>query len=109
MFTEDLSAFLNDFGVEIAFRRGSTSLFSTMTILDAPPIEMAVYDRSFYDEKFYAARTTGAKVQLLAVATEVSTLQVNDIATVNGEDWYVTSLEPDGTGFMTIHISANQV
>jgi hypothetical protein len=104
-FTEDLTIFFEDFGIEVAFKRVSTPLFTATVILDAPADELATYDRSFFDEKFYAAKVTGAKVTLHAIASEVASLQLNDKATINGADWYVIGLEPDGTGLMSLHLS----
>lgn len=108
MFTEDLTIFFQDFGIEIAFRRDTTPLVTATLILDSPASELAVYDRSFYDEKFYNARVIGAKVSLLGIASEIATLQVNDIGTINGSDWFVIGLEPDGTGLMTLHLSTDR-
>jgi hypothetical protein len=107
-FVEDLTIFFDDFGIDVAFKRGSTSLLTATVILDAPADELAVYDRSFFDEKFYAARVTGAKVSLLAIASEVASLQLNDTGTINGSDWYVIGLEPDGTGLMSLHLSIHR-
>jgi hypothetical protein len=108
MFTEDLTAFLDDFGIEVAFKRVTTPLFTATVILDSPADELAAYDRSFFDEKFYAAKVTGSKVHLLGIASDVASLQLNDIGTINGLDWYVIGLEPDGTGLISIHVSIHK-
>lgn len=108
MFAEDLTVFLQDFGIDVAFKRGATPLLTTRLILDAPAIEAALYDRSFYDEKFYSARVIGANVQLLGVASDLATLQRNDTATLSSGDWFVIGLEPDGTGLMTVHLSIHR-
>lgn len=108
MFTEDLTQFFRDFGISIPFKRVTTPLVTATLILDSPANEIAVYDRSFYDEKFYEARVIGAKVTLLGIAAEIAQLQSNDIGTINGSDWYVVGLEPDGTGLMTLHLSTDK-
>lgn len=108
MFQEDLTQFFRDFGISIPFKRVTTPLVTATLILDAPANEIAVYDRSFYDEKFYDARVIGAKVTLLGVAAEIASLQPNDIGTINGIDWFVVGLEPDGTGMMTLHLSIDR-
>jgi hypothetical protein len=107
MFIEDLTVFFKDFGVEVIFKRGVTTLFTPnpMMIFDAPPTEVNVYDRSFYDEKFYEARVQGKDVRLQGIETELVGLQLNDVATVGGHDWYVIAIEPDGTGLTVIRLS----
>lgn len=108
MFVEDLTIFFDDFGISVPFKRVTTPLVTATLILDSPASDLAIYDRSFYDEKFYNARVIGAKVSLLGIASEVATLQVNDIGTINGSDWFVIGLEPDGTGLMTLHLSIDR-
>jgi hypothetical protein len=108
MFIEDLSAFFEDFGIAIPFKRIAAPLVTATLILDAPASEIAIYDRSFYDEKFYEARVIGANVTLLGIASEIGILQLNDIATINSAEWFVIGLEPDGTGLMTLHLSIHR-
>lgn len=109
MFAEDLSVFFDDFGIEVVFTRDGDPVTTSTLILNAPMSETSVYDRSFYDEKFYEARVNGSKPELLGIAAELSTLELNDVATVNAQDWYVINIEPDGTGLMTIVLSANSI
>jgi hypothetical protein len=109
MFVEDLGAFLEDFGIEVVFTRAGDEIATSTLIHDAPMSEINVYDRSFYDEKFYEARVQGSAVNLLGVAASLSEVQVGDVATVNAVDWYVITKEPDGTGFVTLRLSANSI
>ena len=109
MITEDLAAFVADFGISVPFRRVSTPVVTITAILDAPNSEIEAYDRSFYDEKHYAAKVRTQDAMLTAVATDTVLLQKNDIATINAVDWYITGIEPDGTGMVSIIISKHQV
>lgn len=109
MFVEDLHAFVDDFGVTCAFTRGATPVASFKAIFDAPPTETAVYDRSFYDEKFYSARVLGQELVLTAVATDAISLEPHDAIVLNSITYYVSYTEPDGTGMMLIHLSLNKV
>lgn len=109
MFAEDLSVFVNDFGIDVTFQRGLTTLFTAKLIYDAPPSEVAIYDRSFYDETFYEARVAGADVTLLGVATGITGLQLDDVAPINSVNWYVIGISPDGTGMVSITLSLNKV
>lgn len=105
MFSEDLSFFLEDFGVDCTFTRNSTPVASAKLILDNLPVETGVYDRSFYDEKFYSAKVLGRNIVLYAIASEVADVRPNDTATINGTAMYVHYIEPDGTGMTLIHLS----
>jgi hypothetical protein len=109
MFAEDLTIFFKDFGIEIVFSRSSVEIATSTLILDSPSSDQAIYDRSFYDEKFYEARVQQSTVRLLGIQAEVAAVEINDTATVNGQDWYVIETEPDGTGLITIHLSENQI
>lgn len=109
MFEEDLTVFFDDFGIDIPFKRETTPLFTSKLILDSPSSDIAVYDRSFYDKEFYEARVQGQNVHLLGIAAEVGSLEPNDIATVNGVEWFVVLTEPDGTGLIGIRLSTDRV
>lgn len=109
MISEDLAAYISDFGVSVIFKRVTTTLFTRMCLLDGPASEIEAYDRSFYDEKHYSAKVQTTDTRLTAVGTEVIGLQKNDIATIAAVDWRVTGIEPDGTGMVTIVISKHQV
>ena len=123
MIAEDLGAFLADFGEELVFVReveeSSSSSSSSSTpdtpvitatlIVDTPPFEFAVYDRSFYDEKHYAAIATMEKARALGVETELVSVQINDKTTRNGQDFYVIGKVPDGTGMITLSLSHSRI
>ena len=109
MFAEDLSAFFEDFGIEVAFTRENQPVATSTLILNAPESDTNVYDRSFYDEKFYEARVQNAAVELLGVEADLSDLQLSDVATINAVQWYVIGIVPDNTGLITIRLSANQI
>lgn len=108
MITEDLAAFVADFGISVPFRRVAVPLFTITAILDAPSSEIEVYDRSFYDEKHYAGKVKTQDARLTAVESDITGLTKNDICTINSVDWYVMEIEPDGTGMVTIVISKHQ-
>lgn len=108
-FVENLADFLTDFGISVAFKRVATPLLTSTLILNAPPEAVAIYDRSFYDEKFYEASVRLQDVELLGVESALTALQLNDIATVNSVEWYVTGIIPDGTGMVAITLSINTV
>jgi len=106
---EDLHQFVADFGVDCTFTRASTTVATAKAIFDAPPIESAVYDRSFYDEKFYAATVLGQNRMLYAVLADVAAVRSNDSIILDAVTYYVSHVEPDGTGMMFIHLSLNTV
>lgn len=109
MFAEDLSIFFEDFGIDVVFTRAAAPVATAKLILNAPASEIAVYDRSFYDEKFYEARATGAKIELHGIATELLSVEQNDTATINGFDYRVFDIQPDGTGLMDVVLSIHSV
>lgn len=111
MFTEDLGAFFDDFGISVVFTRGTSPVVSVATAtmnFDAPTADVNVYDRSFYDEKFYEAKALGQVVSLHGALAAVAAVRQGDKAVPTGQgDWYVTAIEPDGTGLVTIRLSGN--
>jgi hypothetical protein len=109
MFVEDLSIFFQDFALLVGFVRDGVQVAAANMILDAVPTETAVYDRSFYDEKFYSAKVSGQHVTLYGVAADLANVRVNDTTNVNGDTWYVIGFDPDGTGLMTVHLSLSKV
>lgn len=109
MIAEELELFLADFGVEVVFTRGGNPVTTATAIYDAPASEINVYDRSFYDEKFYEARLQGSSVTLLAVEADLVNVAAGDTATINAVGWVVTSKEPDGTGLITIRLSLHSI
>jgi hypothetical protein len=130
MITEDLGAFLADFGEEFEFVReieessssspessssssssssSTTSVVTATLIWDAPPFEFNAYDRSFYDEKFYDASGVMSKARALGVESELIAVDINDRITRSGENWYVIGKVPDGTGMMTVGFSHQRV
>ena len=135
MFTEDLSVFVKDFGIEVEFKRAieeSSSSSSTESssssgesssssgpteetvltatlILDQIPSEIDVYDRAFFDKHFYKAGIRTAKVTLLGIAAELDALERNDYTTINSIKWFVIGRVPDGTGMATLILSQSPV
>jgi len=109
MFAEDLGLFFEDFGIEVTFSRAGDPVATTTLIRDAPMSETNVYDRSFYDEKFYEATVQGSDVTLLGIEDHLADVRIGDVATVNTVNWFVASKEPDGTGLATIRLSLNSI
>jgi hypothetical protein len=109
MFTENLSAFFADFGVTVTIKRGVTVLRTITAIFTSAAQELAVYDRSFYDEKFYSAKVSLTNPLLECQTVDVADTRLNDTCTVNGVDYYVRHGEADGTGISLLFLSLDQV
>lgn len=103
---EDLGDFFEDHGISVAFVNGVTPVATATMIFDNPTSETVFYDRSFYDEKHYEAKVQGTDPTLHGVMADVAAVAVGHKATPAGQgDWYVTAIEPDGTGLVTIVLS----
>lgn len=109
MIAEDLSLFVKDFGVTVTVTRGAVVLRTIKAIFDDAPFTTAVYDRSFYDEKHYDASVTGSNPVLQCLASDAADLRLNDKATLAGKDYFVATIEPDGTGMCFVNLSLHRI
>jgi hypothetical protein len=111
MFAENLAQFFDtdDHGVAVVLKRGATVLRTINAIFNSPAQEVAIYDRSFYDEKFYSSQVAVNSPQLQCRTVDVSDLRANDTATIGSDVYYIMYHEPDGTGVSNVFLSLNQV
>lgn len=107
MFEENLRQFVADFGVDAIFSRDGSDYATIRVLYEAPPDEMALYDRSFYDEKFYGLKLASNQVAVFGVAEDLAQLAEGDGCQINGEDYIVQIAKTDGTGFALVALSRN--
>ena len=92
MFTEDLDEFLDpiDFAIEV-----ETSKKTFYAIFDAEPYDVELGEGIV---SINAPRLTACK------ASDVSDLSQGDVITVDGSDYTVKDVRPDGTGLATVEL-----
>ena len=112
-FVEDLPAFfeLADFAENAVFTTVVGPPATTITvpvIFEQSDSGIAIYDRSFYDEKFYAAAVESDKPFLTCQTSQVQALRRNMTLTIRGVSYYVFAIKSDGQGISAIFISKDK-
>lgn len=95
MFQEDLGQFFEEFAVEAIFTRGGEPVTTTNVIFNDPSQSLQLYDASVVEE---------AAPFLLAPASELAAVRRRDEVAVNGADYTVERLRPDGTGLLRLDL-----
>jgi hypothetical protein len=107
-FTEDLDQFFetNDFGEEAAWTGSGSRTFNC--IFNSPEETIQVYDRSFYDQKFYSADVAVNQVTIECKTTDTVGFALNDVIVVRSSTYYIMFVNGNGLGTSLVHLSKHQ-
>lgn len=109
-FAENLAPFfeLKDFG-EIAVWSNEASpvpaLHTFNCIFNSPEETIQIYDRSFYDQKFYSADVSVNQISLECKTTDVAGMRVNQPITIRSTMYYIMFVNSNMLGTSLIHLS----
>jgi hypothetical protein len=106
-FTENLNQFFDtrDFG-EVAVWN-ATRTFNA--IFNSPEETIQVYDRSFYDQKFYSAEVAVNQVTIECKTTDAASITVNNTVVIRSTTYYVMYVNTNGLGTSLIHLSLDPI
>lgn len=113
-FTERLDLFFDtrDFGDEAVWSDESSptpNLRSFNCIFNSPEETIQIYDRSFYDQKFYSGDVAVNNVSIECKTTDTASMRRNQPITVRGVTYYILFVNTNGLGTSLIHLSLDQV
>lgn len=111
MMTEDLTDFfdLEDFAEEATFTLANSTTVVAAVIFELNEGKIAVYDRSFYDEKFYSAIADTQKAFFTCMTSQVSGVTRNTPVVLRGQPWFVFGAPlDDGNGISLMFLSKDR-
>ncbi|HYY95280.1 MAG TPA: hypothetical protein VE713_12245 [Pyrinomonadaceae bacterium] len=95
MFDEDLSRFFEEFAVEAVFKRAGAPVATANVIFNDPSQPVTVYETEVEEPAPF----------LLAPAAALADVLREDAVAVNGADYTVERIRPDGTGLVRMDLA----